>query len=186
MIKRYLFLLLLVGGLSSCESEDEALLKNPVQIDQYFPISQYLNEQISQLDGRSVQKEVHMNNETQQIEQVFTERDWREEFDWFIQSDINKASLAQSYHTESEGNITRHTLKPGERGVMQEMAVTYDGDQVKEIKMLTSRSNTFYNSNATSILSTGEDGLINSYSIESTQKVWFLSPNKLTVKGKVL
>jgi hypothetical protein len=185
MNKSYLILILLTGWLSSCESKEEALLKNPVQIDQYFPISQFVNEQISLLDGRSVSKQVVMNGESHQVEQVLYERDWREEFDWFIQSDINKASLAGAYHTEEIGNTTRHTLKPGEKGVLQQLEVIYEGSQVKEIRMLSSRENTFYASNASSIITTGEDGLISTYHIESTQKVWFLNPNNLTVTGEI-
>jgi len=178
--------MLLTGWLSSCESKEENLLKNPVQIDQYFPLSQYFNEQITHLDGRSVQKNVTINGESHQVEQVLHERDWREEFDWFIQSDINKASLAGAYHTEEDGNITRHTLKPGEKGILQVLEVTYDGEKVKEIRMATSRENTFYASNASSRITTGQDGLINTYYIESTQKVWFLNPNNLTVSSEVL
>jgi len=186
MNKTFLILLLLMAGLISCESKEETLLKNPTQIDQYFPISKFMNDQISLLEGRSVLKQVTMNGERHEVKQVLNERDWREEFDWFIQSDINKASLAGSYYTEEMGNITRHTLKPGEKGILRELEVTYDGEQVKEIRMITSRENTFYASNASSKITTGDDGLIHTYHIVSTQKVWFLNPNKLTVASEVI
>jgi len=179
-------LIILSGVFFSCEQEEEELLKNPVQIDTYFPLSQFINEQIQKLDGRSVSKELLINGERHQVEQVLNQRDWREEFDWFIQSDINKSSLAQSYHTEESGNTIRHTLKPGEKGTLQEMVVIYDGEQVKEIRIVSSRDNTFYSSIATSRLTTGNDGIINSYRMESTQKVWFLNPNNLLVSSEVL
>jgi hypothetical protein len=185
MTLRLFVLIMLTGVLISCDSEEETLLKNPVQINNYFPISQFIDGQIPLLDGQVVRKEVDINGERHQVEQVLNERDWREEFDWFIQSDINKASLAQSYHIEEMGNLVSYTLKPGEKGTLQKMEVLYDGDQVKEINILSSRKNTFYRSNASSRLTTGEDGVINTYRMESTQKVWFLDPNKLLVVSEV-
>ena len=185
MTLRRLVLIITVGLLTSCDSEEEALLKNPVQIDNYFPISQFINEQIPLLEGRSVHKELVINGENHEVKQVLNERDWREEFDWFIQSDINKASLAQSYQTEEIGDRVRHTLKLGEKGTLQEMEVLYDGEQVKEIIIVSARENTFYRSNASSRLTTGDDGIIKSYQMESTQKVWFLQPNILQVNSEV-
>lgn len=185
MTFRLLVLFIMAGVLLSCESEEEELLKNPVQIDKYFPLSQFIDEQIQQLEGRSVRKDLLINGESHQVEQILSEKDWREEFDWFIQSDINKASLAQSYHTEEIGDRIRHTLKPGEKGTLQEMEVLYDGELVKEIIIVSSRENTFYRSNASSRLATGDDGIINSYRMESTQKVWFLDPNNLLVVSEV-
>jgi len=185
MTLRLLVFIIMGGVLISCESAEEELLKNPVQIDEYFPLSQFIDEQIQHLDGRTVRKELLINGESHQVEQDLNERDWREEFDWFIQSDINKASLAQSYHTEQLGNRVRHTLKPGEKATLQAIEVLYDGEQVKEISIVSSRKNTFYRSNASSRLTTGDDGIINSYRMESTQKVWFLDPNNLLVISEV-
>lgn len=161
-------------------------MKNPTQIDQYFPISDFLYEQISRLNGIAVQKTVVMNGESQVVEQVLSQREWREEFDWFIQADINKASLAQSYETIKDDEVTRHILKPGEKGTLKEMEVIYKAGQVKEINFLTRDENTFYLSETTSRLTTGDNGLINLYTLESSQKVWFLSPNELLVKSEVM
>jgi len=185
MTLRLFVFIIMAGVLFSCESEEEELLKNPVQIDEYFPLSQFIDEQIQQLDGRSVKKELLINGESHDVVQVLDERDWREEFDWFIQSDINKASLAQSYHTEEIDNMVRHTLKSGEKGTLQVMEVLYDGKQVREINIISTRENTFYRSNASSRLTTGDDGIINTYRMESTQKVWFLNPNNLLVVSEV-
>lgn len=170
----------------SCGTEEEALIKNPTQIDQYFPISDFINQQISRLDGYAVKKTVVMNGEGHEVDQVLFERDWREEFDWFIQSDINKASLAQSYETEKTEHVTRHILKPGEIGVLKQMEVLYENGEVKEINFTTSKENTFYCSNSYSRITTGNDGLIDSYSLESNQKVWFLSPNEMKVNSQVI
>ncbi|KEO73159.1 hypothetical protein EL17_12430 [Anditalea andensis] len=171
--------------LVSCESGEDELLKNPVQIDNYFPLSQFIDRQIGLLDGRKIGKEININGEKQHLEQVLNVQDWREEFDWLIQSDINKASLAQSYHTEEQGNRIAHTLKSGEQGTLQQMEILYEGDQVKEINIISSRKNTFYQSKAIGRLTVSGDGLIDFYSLESIQKVWFLEPNNLIVNSRV-
>lgn len=178
--------MILVSALFSCESEEEALLKNPTQIDLYFPITDFLTEQISRLDGHTIKKKVIMNGEMREVDQVLYSRDWREEFDWFIQSDINKASLAQAYDTESTDQMTRHTLKPGEKGVLQKMEIFYDNREVKEIIFHTIKENTFYTSSSTSRLTTGDDGLLNLYELKSNQKVWFLSPNNMVITSSIL
>lgn len=113
--------------------------------------------------------------------------DWRKELHIFIQADINKASLATSYFTEEGDGFTIHRLKPGEKSQIQEIRVAYEGDRVSQVSFISRHDNIFYTSGSEGkIFLDTKSGLLTSYQVHGTQKVWFLAPNEMEIEGKIL
>ncbi|MBS9523529.1 hypothetical protein KI659_05790 [Litoribacter alkaliphilus] len=175
-----------VWMLASCGNQVEKPIKNPTQIDTYFPISDFINKQIDGLEGVDLRKDLYVNGDHEQVRQQLTREQWRSELDWFIQADINKASLATAYDIVDENGTTSYRLKPGENSNIEEMTVIYDGDRVDEILVKAFDKNTFYQSETMAKLSTDPvSGNLSTYELETTQKVLLLSPRVLKVKSQV-
>jgi predicted DNA-binding antitoxin AbrB/MazE fold protein len=187
MLKKAFYIVCVSLALFSCKSREEEPLANPIQIRAYFPISEFVVEQIQLLEGSKIEKELIVNEDLEQTTQRLDSASWRKELDWFIQMDINKASLATAYEVTEENGKTIHRLKEGEKASLKEMVVFREGQAVKEITLIAEESNTFYGSQTNARLTTDPaTGVIDHYELESSQKVWFLDPNTLKVKSRVL
>ncbi|MDN3668989.1 hypothetical protein QWY93_06585 [Echinicola jeungdonensis] len=188
-MKIQLYLILIVGLLFSCNNGEEQPFANPTQINEYFSLKGFMDRQISQLDGKKVEKWSKINGEEKRETVYLDEEAWRRELDLFIQSDINKASLKDAYQTQRKDGQQIHQLKPDREAQVKNITITYlDGSEnVKEIAFIASKENFFYQSSTQATISIDpETKTINSYKIESQQKVWFLSPNKIEIKGEVM
>ncbi|WP_194775508.1 hypothetical protein [Pararhodonellum marinum] len=185
-MKKFYFVIL-IGLFFSCQKDGKQPVSNPVQIDKYFPIQTLLQEQIDQLEGRSVEKTTTLKGESITTIQEMDEAAWRKELDLFVQSDINKASLALSYETVEENNQLIHRLKPGEKGEIQEVKVSYEGDQVVELQIRYHDENNFYRSSSTATIQIcPATGLMKGYEVTGLQKVWFKPPNEMNIKAVLL
>ncbi|UCS95712.1 hypothetical protein KZP23_05200 [Echinicola marina] len=178
---------MLSGLLLSCSEGEKQPLANPTQIDKYFPLKDFVEEQIDRLDGQKIDKVSMINGEEQLSEVVLDKEAWRKELDIFIQSDINKAANAAAYETAEEGNILVHRLKDGAEGSIKLIEVSYvEGtERVSKIHFESAEDNFFYQSSAEGVLEMNELGELDQYEVAGTQKVWFLNPNKIKVKGVV-
>lgn len=165
-------------------------MANPTQLEKYFPLRGLVLEQIKSLDGFAVRKEMTINGEAEAAEKVMSEEEWRNEMDIFIQSDINKSANADTYVTEEKEADLIHRLKPGARGEVKEIRVSYftpARKKVKQVAFTSETDNLFYHSKTEGTLGLDEaSGLISRYEVHGTQKVWFLSPNEMRVKGAVV
>lgn len=163
-------------------------MANPTQIHKYFPLKDFVEGQIETLGQAKVEKSTVINGEKNVSNVKFGAEDWRKELDVFIQADINKAALSLSYETVEDKGKRVHRLKPGERGVVQEIVVDYrpGTDEVSSIHFKTEKDNFFYTSTSTGNLEINDAGLMENYQVRGYQKVWFLSPNEIAVSGKVI
>ena len=180
----YLFLLVV---LFCCQQEEKQPIENPTQIEKYFLLKDFVENQITRLEGANVRKSTRIKGKEEVMEMEMKAEDWRKELHIFIQADINKATLSTSYDTEKTGQSTIHRLKPGEKSPIQEIKIDYKGDQVRRISFISNQENIFYTSGAQGELHIDSiTGKINTYQVSGIQKVWFLSPNEMAVKGKLL
>lgn len=176
----------LVGFLISCSEDIGQPMDNPTQIDKYFPLKDFVENQIGLLDGSTVKKTIGIQGKIEDTEAQMDAEAWRKELDIFIQSDINKASLATAYETEETDGLTVHRLKPGEKSSIKELTVLYDDEQVRQINFKAYQDEFFYRTLSEGELVVDESGRLSSYQVNGTQNVWFLSPNEMVVKGVVL
>ncbi len=186
MLKPASFVLLL-GLLWSCEQEQQQPMDNPTQIDKYFQLKNFVEDQVNMLDGATVRKTIGIKGEREILQQPLDAEEWRRELDVFVQSDINKASLASAYETIDNDTLLLHRLKPGEKSSIQEMRVSYQAGKIQRISFVTHLDNIFYTSNTQGeLVMDTASGTIGSYRVKSQQKVWFLSPNEIDVSGEVM
>lgn len=183
-ITYYIFL---IGFLFSCGQEEKQPMENPTQIEKYFLLKDFVENQINRLDGARVRKYTRIKGEEEHTELKFNAEDWRKELHIFIQADINKANLATSYDTEEDSNLTIHRLKPGEKSPIQEIKINYQDNQVSRISFISHQENTFYTSGSEGelILDTAS-GKLSSYYVSGMQKVWFISSNEMEIRGELL
>lgn len=180
----YLFLLIVLFG---CQKEEKQPIENPTQIKKYFQLKDFVENQISRVEGAKVRKSTGIKGKEEVIEMEMNAEDWRKELHIFIQADINKATLSTSYDTEKTIQSTIHRLKSGEKSPIQEIKIDFKGNQVRRISFVSNQENIFYASAAQGELYIDSiTGKINAYQVSGIQKVWFLSPNKMAVKGKLL
>jgi hypothetical protein len=152
----------------------------------YFPLKDYIEELALNLHGNVLLKEVIVNGEKEEIIDTLTSENWLKELDFFLQADINRPSLAAAYETQKNDQEIIHQLKKGEKGRVQRIVVNYNADEVKDITFISKSSNLFYTTETKGIIyNRSQEGKIESYVVETTQKVVFLKPNKMSVTGYI-
>lgn len=168
------------------QSCDPAARDASMEVTTYFPLRTFVDGLGEELSGQTVIKEVTVNGISEQSEQKFQKEDWLNEFEFFIQNDINKPALSSAYTISKVENITKYTLKEGEKNKTKELAVVYEKDQVRELSFLEKKKNFFYTSETKGVMVIDpETGNLSGYSIESYQDVLWSKPNRMTVEGKV-
>lgn len=152
----------------------------------YFNLIGFIDLEIAKLDSANVIKTSRINGQEKTVELVYYAADWKDEFLAFYRADINSPSLARAYSTDTKFDYLIHKLLPGEKGKIKEIKIKYSKDYPASITFHSQEENLFY---FTSTF--GEFHLnlatkkLDHYSIETTQKVWFLSPTNLKISGVV-
>lgn len=152
----------------------------------YFNLSGFFDVEIAKIDRVTVIKTSRVNGEEKTTELVYSIEDWKEEFLAFYRADINTPSLARAYSTDTKYEYLIHELLPDEKGKVKEIKIKYAKDYPSSITFHSREENLFY---STSTI--GEFHLnlatnkLDHYSIETTQKVWFLDPTNLKVSGVI-
>lgn len=182
-IRARLILSVLVLAASACVSgeENKVLEKLP-----YFNLRGFFDVEIAKLDSATVIKTSRINGEEKTVELIYSSEDWKEEFLAFYQADINSPSLARAYSTDTKYEYLIHELLPGEKGKVKDIKIKYTRDYPSSITFRSREENLFFMTSTY-----GEFHLnlatnrLDHYSIETTQKVWFLKPTNIKVSGIV-
>lgn len=176
------FFLVLFLAVASCgEGVDKVPEKLP-----YFDLKGFIEIQVKNLDSSNVTLISRVQGKEVRKEATLSTADWIEEFDTFIQADINKQSLFLAYDTQVKNNVLTHSLFPESKGKLKEMKVTYIDDQVVSISLKMSEENLFYKSNTfADLYMNNATQKVDHYSIETTQKIWFLDANNIKIMGAI-
>lgn len=181
--RSYLILSVLVFAFFACVSGEES--KEMEQLP-YFNLSGFFDVEIAKIDGASVIKTSRINGEEKTVELVYSAADWKEEFLAFYQADINSPSLARAYSTDTKYEYLIHELLPEEKGRVKDIKIKYTRDYPSSITFRSREENLFFSTSTY-----GEFHLnlatnkLDHYSIETTQKVWFMKPTNIKVSGIV-
>lgn len=177
---------LLFWAAFACTPKPEASPQAKMETLPYFDLAGYIEQQIPKVEGAKVSKISRVQNQEEKIEVVYSVQDWREELDIFFQADINRPSLAQSYDTQTKNSYLIHTLLPGEKGKVKEITVRYEKDKPTAITVKLVEENMYYTSTTIGqVYFNIETMTLDHYSVESTQKIWFLKPNNMKIMGVV-
>ena len=179
-IKLYISFLLL-GAVLACAptKEEPALEKLP-----YFDLKEFINLEISKLEGDSVLKTSEINGEEQIVDLKYASAQWKEEFAAFYEADINVPSLAIAYGTRTTPDQLIHELLPEAKGKVKEISIRYVQNYPAWVTFRLKDENMFYQSTTLGeIFMNQATGKIDHYEIETTQKVLFLSPTHIKIAG---
>jgi len=164
------------GELSKTEEE-----KKP-----YFDLKGFVKQEAEKLDGAEVILNSRVQGKENRKETVLSASEWLEEFDTFIQSDINKPSLYLSYDTQVRYNVLIHSLFEDADEKVKEIKITYIDDKVVSATLKSSEENLFYTtSTIAELYMNNVTGKVDHYSIETTQKIWFLKASNIKISGVI-
>lgn len=182
VLQKFVFAFFVLATFSCVTGEEgEKMEKLP-----YFNLSGFFDVEIAKIDGVKVIKTSRINGEEKTVELVYTAEDWKEEFLAFYRADINSPSLARAYSTDTKFEYLIHELLPGEKGKVKNIKIKYVKNYPASITFHSREENLFYTTSTIGEfhLNLATDRL-DHYSIETTQKVWFLDPTNLKVSGIV-
>ncbi|WP_297336667.1 hypothetical protein [Algoriphagus sp.] len=187
MINTRLILLSLVFVfLVSCENTPGISKPGELETLPYYDIKGLLEEEIEKLDGSLVVKTSRINGQSNQTEVKLSKEQWMDELDAFFEVDINKSSYLNSFTTEVDKDELIHRLKPEEKSPIKEIRIRILEDRPKWITFKMSKESPFYTSHTLGeIYFNNRTQTIDHYSIESTQKIWFLKANNMKIQGAV-
>lgn len=181
--KIYLVSGLLIWLASSCVSEEKGKTMEALP---YFNLSGFLDVEMAKLDGNLVTKTSRVNGIEKTVDTTFTLAQWKAEFAAFYLADINTPALALSYSTVTNFDYLIHKLLPDAKGKVKEIKIKYVNDYPSSITFRQSEKNLFFSSATHGELHMNlATNKLDHYSIETTQKVWFLKPTNLKVAGIV-
>jgi hypothetical protein len=154
----------------------------------YFPLGDFVQDQLSQLDGKEVHKVLRIGDDRREVvQQRFDKEGWSKELELFLQADINKASLMDSYTVDETADRLIHSLIDGAPGDVREMVIHRENGRVRDISFTYKKDSYFYLSEGRGVLEIHpESGLIQGYTVSGRQKVWFLPTNTMEVKARVM
>ncbi|MEP0712627.1 hypothetical protein [Algoriphagus sp.] len=175
--------LLVVFGLFSCVAEST---KTPETLP-YFDLKGFIEETIQKADGKTVSKTSHIQGEAKEVEVTYSIENWEEELSIFKDADINTSAMLQSYQTTSSDDKLVHELLPDAKAKVKYIQVTYEGEDVSSVSIMIADDNMFYSSTTLAeIYINNSTHLIDHYTIESTQKIWFLDENNMKIQGSIV
>ena len=174
--------LFLLTSFSCVPSGEEATLEKLP----YFDVKGFLNLELGKLDGVTVIKTSRINGEEKTQEVLYSLQDWKEEFDYFYQADINIPSLASSYSTQTKSDYLIHKLLPDSKGKVKEIMIRYFQNYPASVSFKMKEENLFFLSSTTGELYLNQStGKIDHYLIETSQMVLFLKPTNIKISGLV-
>lgn len=183
-LKTYLTFGLLIWAAFSCISGEggKKMEKLP-----YFNLTGFLDLELAKLEGAEVAKISQINGKENLVEKKYSLKEWKEEFQAFYSAEINSSALALSYSTETEGEYLIHRLLPDTKGKVKEIKIKYIKEYPSSISFKMSDENLFFTTSTSGEFHMNQaTNKIDHYTVETTQKVWFLDPTTIKISGVVI
>ncbi|QDA60181.1 hypothetical protein [Hymenobacter jejuensis] len=160
--------------ITACGSDEQAQpQQTAAHSTQYFDVKGFLDAQAQLLNRQNpaVEKKVNLRDgklETTRVPHV----DWTKELQIFYQADINKPALRGAYAIESAptNGQRAYVRKPGIENTVENLTVTADGDQVRELTARLVQNNPLFYSEKKLYLHT-TNGVLSDYRVEGLQKL---------------
>ncbi len=165
---------------------------NPAEQDQlpvYYDVAGFVNEQIADLTARqpAVQKTVSVDDK--QSQQTSAGIDWSRELGLFLQADINKPALRNSYRIERPDSLTYvYTLKPTEETLTVRsltVQLTEPNGKPRRIEAVLQTDNPLYTSERRLLFEKMPGNASIHYSIKGFQQLAYMNKRDFTVDGRV-
>lgn len=155
----------------------------------YYDVAGFVNEQIADLTARqpAVQKTVSVDDK--QSQQTSTGINWSRELGLFLQVDLNKPALRNSYRIERPDSLTYvYTLKPTEETLTVRsltVQLAEPNGKPRRIEAVLQTDNPLYTSERHLLFEKMPGNPSTHYSIKGFQKLAYMSKRDFAVDGQV-
>ncbi|WP_161947714.1 hypothetical protein [Rufibacter ruber] len=177
---------------SSCQEQPAPTAAQSKQ--QAFGLEAYLNQEAQNLHQATaaVTKTVSENGKAQETK-TFSQLNWAEELGPFAEADINKPALLGAFTEEKTTNaagqtVHRYRAKEEADATVRDVAYTFDAQgQLVQVDATLVQENMLFNTQKKLHLELqpAASPRLQSYSLDETQKLMFMGPQRYSVAGKV-
>lgn len=153
---------------------------------QYYPWENYLNAQIDSLTKHPVIVQKSINLDGKKEQKNLSSIDWKQEWSMFLRADLNTAAAASSYDNLSEEGLIYYSLKSGEDLPVKKLLIHLDGlERPAKVEILIEEKNFLFESQKKMHMNFS-NGKVQTYSIDGTQQMRWMSPTKFQLMGILL
>lgn len=181
LISRIYFFLLASFLFVACKPSVEESAK-PV----FYPWEKYLTAQIDSLakHPEAVHKTILLDGKKE--EKRLKEMDWKQEWAMFLHADLNKPAAATSYDNLSEDGFVWYSLKANESLPVKKLYIQLDAlDRPAKVEIEIEEKNFIFETHK-KLHMNFTDGRVQTYSIEGSQQMRWMSPTHYALMGVLL
>lgn len=181
LISRIYFFLLASFLFVACKPSVEESAK-PV----FYPWEKYLTAQIDSLakHPEAVHKTILLDGKKE--EKRLKEMDWKQEWAMFLHADLNKPAAATSYDNLSEDGFVWYSLKANESLPVKKLYIQLDAlDRPAKVEIEIEEKNFLFETHK-KLHMNFTDGRVQTYSIEGSQQMRWMSPTHYSLMGVLL
>jgi hypothetical protein len=181
LISRIHFFLLASCLFVACKPSVEERVK-PV----FYPWEKYLTAQIDSLakHPEAVHKTILLAGKKE--EKQLKEMDWKQEWAMFLHADLNKPAAATSYDNLSEDGFVWYSLKANESLPVKKLYIQLDAlDRPAKVEIEIEEKNFLFETHKKLHMNFA-DGRVQTYSIEGSQQMRWMSPTHYSLMGVLL
>lgn len=181
LISRIYFFLLASFLFVACKPSVEESAK-PV----FYPWEKYLTAQIDSLakHPEAVHKTIFLDGKKE--EKRLKEMDWKQEWAMFLHADLNKPAAATSYDNLSEDGFVWYSLKANESLPVKKLYIQLDAlDRPAKVEIEIEEKNFIFETHK-KLHMNFTDGRVQTYSIEGSQQMRWMSPTHYALMGVLL
>jgi len=170
-----MLLILLILGCNPRSERKLQLNEKP-----YFDIAGYFSKEAERLQTKEplIKKVVNKNNDPE--ERQIQLENWKNEFELFISSDINKPDWLTSYAIDSSAQKTSYSAKDPKLRTKNIQIYRNKKGQIEKIAIQNSDKNWLYHSSEKLVYYTDSF-----YKIEKMQSIRLIGTNKYSVEGLI-
>jgi hypothetical protein len=177
-VKKILLFLLLLNWNCSQNQENSEIV--------YFDLKGLITKQIQVLNQNQPHLKKLWQIGSKKETKEFEKTDWSRELEVFVEADINKSGLKNSYEILKNKDTEKFTLKKGESAPIKYILITKDqkGNPVR-IELESSMNNYLFDSKSMLVLKFEGENL-KYYSAEGYQKLFFGKADSTKIEGIIL
>lgn len=166
------FLVMLLAISCNLKNKEKANTKT------YFDVEGYFKKEALRLSktNKTISKTVFINGKEEQ--KNINIKNWEQEFKYFIDADINKASWKGSFNETTTGNLKTYTSQ-SDKIPVKKLEIVLQGNKPSSIKIFITNANNLYTSQDS--LSYFPDSL---YEIKKTQHIRLMETKQYKITGR--
>lgn len=181
LISRICLSLLISGLLLACKPAAEENTKTV-----FYPWEKYLTAQIDSLSKhpQAIHKTIILDGKKEV--KVISQMDWKQEWAMFLHADLNKPAALSSYDNLSEDGFIWYSLKSDENLPVKKLYIQLDAlERPAKVEIIIEEKNFLFETQKKLHMNFA-DGAVQTYSIDGTQQMRWLSPTHYQLMGILL